>query len=971
MTTEVQTLEQIFQMMEPIDFIGTKATSLGKTSTGNTIKNVLDVIYNAGATGAMPLIKMIPKLDEIMTNASAENKALYKGILHIFNSHDLKSKIENACKSMAKGSDGTVSNVTFEQIIGRKLGVNKNMGIILTNSPFMTPAVRNAERCDIFLNSIPSIHASRMVPILEVEFTFNRVVEDSVNPRETFGLTRFMLGGTAVPKNSATEKMLQSRVSIDKEKNVEVSTVGMEMFTSPQTMVPTMTAAGQTGRYADIIDPMRPFASIESFVVTDTSTVGLMSYKKGTLTFKLHDRSRLAEIADLISPVVYQNAVTAPTVWMTYGWRYPYEPSSQHSQVGSRTFSDFINNNMLVREAYGVANSSYTFDNVGQVTVVLELWTKGINELRTAKITDSADGLTKTMEKLQSIANRVQEYANALNFGKADGPSKEIRVFQVIESAERGVFPEMTLPVIQEAINGLEKSFKKSSHNPEAANGLIKALNEFYKSTDKKNLELKNQIKKTATKIAQAKFDAVVKGADPFLFFAAKNEKHKTETGKQVDHPFAAVVDSYNKNKSDNKVKDFRKHVVSLGKLMSVFIADTFDGLDSIDEMQILFHQMNDKAGLAAGTNIAEFPIDMPMFFDQYRETIERKATERLTLEEFLKLIIDAQLSDTRALGYGYRQFFDPYDPASPHSETLRKGQESTYEAEISGLGKQRGPFQMPVIEMSCETTYSSDGLGNDLLRRFELQESGSDVEVSRANHLTRIMRIHIFDRTNNPYKTQAVVLKGQGAATFEEVTSDYAKAYSPTSTREEILQQLKGVEPGDKGKVLYNIDLTAASGASPYTTIKRAISRTMPSIMYGANGTMITSANLASKQDALMSTAQMQTVSRKSGKPSVGQPNGSGNSGLPLRIIPAALSLTSMGCPILSFAQLFFVDFNTGTTADNIYGITGLSHTITPGKFETQITMTFYDAYGKYEGAPSKIDYIMTNLKNAPTAKK
>jgi hypothetical protein len=90
--------------------------------------------------------------------------------------------------------------------------------------------------------------------------------------------------------------------------------------------------------------------------------------------------------------------------------------------------------------------------------------------------------------------------------------------------------------------------------------------------------------------------------------------------------------------------------------------------------------------------------------------------------------------------------------------------------------------------------------------------------------------------------------------------------------------------------------------------------------------------------------------MANKSGRPSVTQPNGGGTGGLPLRIIPASVSLNTMGCPLLDFMQLFFIDFNTGTTIDNVYGITGLIHNITPGKFESQLTMTFYDAYGRFE---------------------
>ena len=85
---------------------------------------------------------------------------------------------------------------------------------------------------------------------------------------------------------------------------------------------------------------------------------------------------------------------------------------------------------------------------------------------------------------------------------------------------------------------------------------------------------------------------------------------------------------------------------------------------------------------------------------------------------------------------------------------------------------------------------------------------------------------------------------------------------------------------------------------------------------------------------------------------------------GLPLKIIPAQLTLRTFGCPLLNYGQKFFIDFNTGTTLDNIYLITGMTHTFSPGKFETSLTMAFFDAYGKYEGAPQVTQFMKLHIK-------
>jgi hypothetical protein len=87
--------------------------------------------------------------------------------------------------------------------------------------------------------------------------------------------------------------------------------------------------------------------------------------------------------------------------------------------------------------------------------------------------------------------------------------------------------------------------------------------------------------------------------------------------------------------------------------------------------------------------------------------------------------------------------------------------------------------------------------------------------------------------------------------------------------------------------------------------------------------------------------------------------PKGSGPGNLPLRVIPAQLSMRTMGMPIVGFTQMFFVDMNTGTSIDNVYGVSGITHSFTQGKFDTNLTFAFYDSYGKYESAPSVLDMI------------
>jgi hypothetical protein len=946
--SDFDTLESIFQMMEPSDFTGAKKLALGKKAGDvNVIKEILDVLYNAGASGAMTSSDMIQKIDNLLTNSPNDAKDTFKNVFHVFTSDDKQPKKEfvNELRNKSNKNDNvtSVEKTSFVQIVGEPGDLsktNKKMSIFLLNSPFFSPAMRNAERCEIFLNSIPSIHASRMTPILDVEFAFHRSEDD----KTSFGQMKFLLGNEKIVDDTPTAKIIASRIIKNESDKSTSTSMGMEMFTSPQTLV-NASPVDKIARYNDVLDPFRPFASIESFTVNCVPAVGLFSQKKATLIIKLHDRSRMSEIADLIRPQIYQSATTAPTIWITYGWRYPYEPTTGNDVAGSRSYSDFINNNMLVREAYAIANSQFAFDNVGQVTVTLELWTKGAAEMRRIRIEDSADAGAELRKKIEGHAKRIAQAAEAAGF-KTNGSSKEIRGYQVLEAAERGAFPEYSTPDIQKAINDLDAAAKEGKVDRAAAKVLIDELRSYYETKDNKSLELKKQVESTATKMIQKKIDEVVNGCDPFLFFASSGDEKK--------NALVSAINAHNKQNSKDKILKFKKSLCSFGKLCSVFIASSLKCNDAIDEFQVFFHQFNSKAGLVANTNIADFPIEMPVFFDQYRSMVEQRRSESMTLEEFLKLCVDAQLSDERNLAYGLKSYYAPYESGKAAALSSNEALRTSYERAL-------GTFVKPQIEFFIETTYASDGSGRDLLRRFELQASGNDVTSTKSGLLKKVMRLHIFDKANSPHEAQGMFLRASDGGSIIELPGNLTREQT-----NELSKKIEGIlksAPSDLQDAL-NVEMTNAKivvdpSKMNYSDIKRFISNTMPSIIYGSNATMVVNANLASKMDPLMATSQMQMVSAKSGPAKVGQPNGSGVGGLPLQIIPAAMTMTTMGCPTLAYAQNYFVDFNTGTTADNIYAVTGLTHTISPGKFESQITFTFYDGYGRYIGAPTFTKYI------------
>jgi len=57
----------------------------------------------------------------------------------------------------------------------------------------------------------------------------------------------------------------------------------------------------------------------------------------------------------------------------------------------------------------------------------------------------------------------------------------------------------------------------------------------------------------------------------------------------------------------------------------------------------------------------------------------------------------------------------------------------------------------------------------------------------------------------------------------------------------------------------------------------------------------------------------------------------------------------------------------NTGTTIDNIYGVTAINHEFSQGKFKTNLTLHALDSYGRYETA-GNYDTLVRDIEKANT---
>ena len=201
------------------------------------------------------------------------------------------------------------------------------LATIQFHHPALNFSKRDSGAAAVFLSALPTLEISKCVPYVDVQvISARKSVEDTAdgNSRIGDGISLFkFLNGRSVIGSETERKMvsglpgnLLSPSLLDTTEPSKTTVAGMEVFTSPQTLVNGDEPHTDLGPYVpneggkdlvparrtSVADKFRPFMTLESLNVSITPTVGTLTTKQATMAFKLHDRSRLHEISDLVTP---------------------------------------------------------------------------------------------------------------------------------------------------------------------------------------------------------------------------------------------------------------------------------------------------------------------------------------------------------------------------------------------------------------------------------------------------------------------------------------------------------------------------------------------------------------------------------------------------------------------------------------------------------------------------------------------
>lgn len=864
-----------------------------------------------------------------------------------------------------------------------------NISIICSKTPEISLANSNVNACTIFLNGIRSIDMSKAVPYLEVNFEIplagtGTTDEEGQQKLLAPSIYKFLLGGSHVADGSPLSKLVNANRISDKilgrEANVATgieavqpapafSRAGMEMFTSPQTLVNGNESYDENNRLNSVLDKFRPYMSLKEFSSNvGTNGFGTMSYSSSKLSLVLHDKSRLAEIAPFIRADLYGRT----RVEVEFGWIHP--DGEALIQQTPNHFSNIING-MRKKERFQIIKSSMAFNDSGEVTIELDLVTLGTMETR-YDLAGSQEEIT-ALQTLAAVQDRVDALIQTSN-------ARELATRA--SNGERSPHPIAGIQVINAVSDGFESGFRLTGEQqkmfrefinghaggPEMAK-LRTELQKLYSARSgatavgvtvadaqgKIREGIKDTLKRIVTFIDQ--FDnpdstqTTVNGKrDPFLLDRSNpsDSIHSSRRAgtTRILAPAEGQPQARRRINAEAPSPDINGRSASLATILTSFIGVPLAAAGkknkSWGEVQFVFYTFNGSAGFARYKNISSFEVDLNYFYDRYEklrlENLSRSGN--LTLLKFWNFLNQEIIDDIAAPSY---ELWDSKGAlAGLEAAASATDRNATHHAEWANEDYEKN---RRLTNLLHGETANGEWVPPQLEIRLEnLSDLNSPTDSNESNS---ILRVHIYDKTAAKsdslnaimmaHRTASTTISGNGSPVAgagnqgRRHLEGAQRSWNATLEAARSSDLLEQVQPNP---VRYKI-------RGGFRELKKFVMNHSAYIIPGAQGSLVKSVSLSSRQDPNASI-QLNSVPRPSEQIN---PNGSGDRGLPLTVMPVDVSMDMMGCPLITYTSNYFIDFNTNTMIDDIWFVSGITHKVSEGSFTTNVNFRPVQSYGRY----------------------
>jgi hypothetical protein len=812
-----------------------------------------------------------------------------------------------------------------------------NIVSVLINDVNLVPGNRDTGITELFMNFIPPIEMSRAVPYLDI----------SVCTRDT-------INGVARPKVTSLSEALGMEDNLTRNPN-EISSLetgdatqfgntnfgiatGIELFTAPQTMFDANNFKEldelAPNQIRNPIDRFRPPASFSGFNVDIVSAgAGMISHKSAKMKLTVHDRGRFSDFGHFVRPELYSST----HLLVEYGWSHP-DNDIEVNPYG------FLINTLRTTEKYTITNSSFTMGDSGEIEVNLDLFARGAEQMAYNDIS-RGEGVEPIIQQIDSA---IREINNALNGLRATNSAEEIvdifpsNILSAITSTDASITAR------SDELDRAISQFINSTQNNQNTNiqSIRTSLINIYGSGANDSSSLSSKLKNTIATSLERKHRMLNNNVDPFLV---------PESIRQIN------PSRRNQNLDTGEISFNSTNYVSLGKLLMIYLARPLASTKNFKEVQLLFYPFNANASNMYQYSTASFPIKKQEFVDALAR--ETRLTANLPLSRFSMMLNRNFVSNQASEAYGFSNL---YGPADEHGRRQLAAQFEGQQANLIGAkqtllkyiyggdAEAEAVFNLPSLVIYPESVH---------VKRISGDPSEQDL-------FDTILKLHIFDQRATKHETAIQF--------YQAVVGGKLNAVRRSTRRSNQMGHVQSAENGlrtalESGLVRFpnvqneDIDLTAEIPQTfqvqgGMAGIKNLMRKIAPTIRFGSQGSAATKINFQSISDPLLNTVHI--LRANDGRE---VPPGSQDGGLPLRIAPTSVSMTTFGYPWFHYGQQFFIDFDTGTTADNLYAINSVSHQIAPGSFSTTVNMTpLSDAWGTYKALSDEIANAINVINNS-----
>jgi hypothetical protein len=574
------------------------------------------------------------------------------------------------------------------------------LGAIIIKDPSLSVQSKNAHFLSVFFNAIPPIEMSKCVPYISLTFyekNFSRGPDDFLNQSAYF---RFDLteGSDGLELDDRVfNNVREVNARLDNELNAQATF--MNIFTSPQTMNNADINREISGLFSDsgnpekvkkgrVLEPFAPMLSLRSLDISTTSGgYGVTTSRRANMTLFLHDRSRMKEVAPLISV----NQLVQTTVKIEFGWSHPDSSVFNQSDGTENEIGVFLNS-MRDVQYYTLNTSDVSLDGSG-ATINLKLSAFGYVEKnivpascgRLAPLSLVSDQIITAIDDVMKKSKEFFEKEDVeIDIPKIHQPLRVLRSsassgYAAVDALQLREFLSLTRSGTATSTDIVKKVFNMFGIDDDEINqnALIPSAQNTINAMPKEGLK-KLLARFNNTSVSRNNFDEIqeklanlILREVPDYFRTPRAERRESDIKKRETQGISQSPDlpvNHSRNIETLKDQEISSERISLGSLMCSFVGSPMLSTGQFSEVQMIFYPINNKAGGARIHTTASLPLSSALVnsaFEKLRNVDENTFNANFTASSIVDFFADLVLSDN-SLYYGeITPGFDEIDASS------------------------------------------------------------------------------------------------------------------------------------------------------------------------------------------------------------------------------------------------------------------------------------------------------------------